>query len=93
MTCGRRIDSISRKGIIVVDPGRTNRHIERYRDRLGNKNTKLVKKIVKLCLLEIRAMHGDERVPEDSYILKDEYQKLVSKYPEINTKIHFEYRD
>lgn len=86
----RRVDALNRNTINVIDPARTNRHVDRHREQLGEL-TKLVKGIVRRCLLEARAIHGDERRQDRSTEIKDEYEKLLRKNPSVFDPVELKY--
>lgn len=86
----RRVDALNRRGIILVDPGRTDRHVLRHQHKLGE-NVNLVKGIVRRCLLEVRALHGDERRQDKSVQIKEEYEALLSKNPSVSEPVALRY--
>lgn len=74
----RRLDSLNRAGLRIVDPCRVDRHIERHRHRFRNA-LPIVRKIVQNCMAEALCAIGDERRRNDTREIFGEFEFYVSK--------------
>lgn len=75
----RRLDSLNRPGVRVVDPGRPTRHIIRFKKQLGKKRLNLVYNIVKLCMAEGTCLLGDERRQNRTAEIQQEFTDFVEQ--------------
>lgn len=82
----RRLDSLNRQGVRIIDPARTDRHIEKHAEKLG-KLRKLVEGIVRRCLLEVKTVHGDERFADRSALVRKTYDRLLVKYRSVRKPV------
>lgn len=73
----RRLDSLNRPGLRLVDPCRTERHILRHWNRLRHA-LPLVRKIVRDCMAEGFCAIGDERRRNDTKEILGEFEFYLS---------------
>lgn len=74
----RRIASLFKPGIRLLDPGRIARHVYPYRIVL-NGRMRIVNRIVERSLAEAMVLLGDERRRDDSKLIFEEFQKKCNK--------------